>query len=201
MVGRRRAVAITGVVLGIMIALQFGGGREISLVENSAGGRVIAWGAGIAQLKSHPLFGVGFGQFTDYSDLTAHNSFVLCFAELGMFGYFFWLALIVTCVWGLEILTRMPVQTSEDSRFRQCASVVRVALYGFLATGWFLSRTYTLTLYILLALASSLIQMRQGTYPRVAVPASLWVPRTVVLQCVSVILFYLIVRIRSFNLS
>ena len=35
-------------------------------------------------LKSHPLFGVGFGNFADYSDHTAHNSIVVCAAELGL---------------------------------------------------------------------------------------------------------------------
>jgi hypothetical protein len=43
-----------------------------------------------------PVFGVSYNSFTDHHERTTHNSFVLCFAELGLLGYFTWLALVVT---------------------------------------------------------------------------------------------------------
>ncbi len=181
----------------MLLALRFGGGREISINEGSAAGRVFAWGAGLGQLKSSPLFGSGYNQFLEYNDLTAHNSFVLCFAELGLFGYFFWLAMIVVSIWGLESLVTLPMKTPEDTRFTQTAMSVRSALYAYLATAWFLSRSYTYTFFILLALVSVLIQLRQPLYPQVVKPARRWIPVTTALQFASIIVFYLIVRLRS----
>ncbi len=52
--------------------------------------------------KSAPLFGIGFNGFTDLYEITAHNSFVLCLAELGLLGSTLWLALLVTTTIGLN---------------------------------------------------------------------------------------------------
>ena len=60
------------------------GGRAISSKEQSAAERIEAWSVGLELLKWRPLFGAGYGNFTDHHHLTAHNSFVLCFAELGL---------------------------------------------------------------------------------------------------------------------
>ena len=196
-IGKMGSAIMAGLLFAVMLAMNFGGGREISIREGSAAGRIVAWGAGISQLKQFPVFGVGFGQFTEYNDLTAHNSFVLCFAELGMFGYFFWLALILVTVWSLEKLARLPRKTPEDILFARYVTTIRAALYGFLATAWFLSRTYTETLYILLALAAVLAHMRREAYPAISFPIRRLVPVTVALQVVSLVAVYLMVRVRS----
>jgi len=196
-IGAMASAILACVLVVLMLAVNFGGGREISIHESSAAGRIVAWGAGIAQLKHFPVFGAGFGQFTAYNDLTAHNSFVLCFAELGLFGYFFWLALILVTVLGLEGLTRIPVKGPQDVAFGRLVTTIRAALYGFLATAWFLSRTYTETLYILLALAAVLVHMRREACPWLSISMRRWVPATIALQTVSVAVFYLMVRLRS----
>jgi len=197
-VGKAKAVLGTIVIFVVLLAAGFGGGRDISLHEGSASGRVTAWGSGISQLKTDPLFGVGFGQFTAYNDLTAHNSFVLCFAEVGFFGYFFWLALLVTTVWGLETLAKVPAKTPEDEDFTQCVTVVRAALYAFLLTAWFLSRTYNETLYIILALAVVLICLRREQVPEAVMPMVRWVPLTFIFMMGSVLVIYGTIRLRAF---
>jgi len=197
-VGMVKSLIACGVLFAILLAANFGGGRDISIREGSAAGRIVAWGSGIGQLKQDPLFGVGFGQFTDYNDLTAHNSFVLCFAELGFFGYFFWVALLLVTVLGLEALARMPRNNEEDAEFARYVAVIRAALYAFIATAWFLSRTYTETLYIIVALAGGLLYLRQKEVPAAALPMLRWVPLTFCVQVVSIILIYLTVRLRSF---
>ena len=68
---------------------------EMSADEESAAGRWDAWFEGFEMLKSHPLFGIGKGLFTDHNSLTAHNSFVLSFAETGLVGYFFWFSILM----------------------------------------------------------------------------------------------------------
>ena len=83
--------AVAGAVIG-MLALTIGG-RGFGM-DQSAANRLEAWSIGLQLLKQHPLSGVGFGMFHDFNELTAHNSFVLCFAELGFPGYFIWTSLL-----------------------------------------------------------------------------------------------------------
>lgn len=196
-IGKVPSAFVAGILFFFMLAMNFGGGREISMQEGSAAGRIVAWGSGIAQLKKFPLFGAGFEQFTEYNDLTAHNSFVLCFAELGLFGYFFWLGLILITGWGLESLARLPRKTAADAEFGRYLTTVRASLYSFLVTAWFLSRTYTVTLYILLALGAVLIGMRREAYPWLSMPTRRWVPVTLAVQVASLLLIYAMVRLRS----
>ena len=195
--GKIPSAVMVVAIFGIMLLAQFGGGREISLHESNAGGRITAWGVGVAELKHDPLFGIGYGQFTENNDLTAHNSFVLCFAELGLFGYFFWLAVVVTSVMGLGALTRLPRKTEEDIRFARYVTAIRAALYGFLATAWFLSRTYTETLFILFALSAALIHLKRD-YPEMRFSLARWLPATIAWQIVSIVIVYLTIRARSF---
>jgi len=192
------SVTLAGLALLVLMAAGFGGGRDISIHEASAAGRVIAWGSGIGFLRSHPIFGIGFSQFADLNGLTAHNSFVLCFAELGLFGYFFWLAFVTVTVMGLERLNK--IKTLEPD-FRGVLAGLRAAFYGFLATSWFLSRTYTPTLYILFAVCGSLIHMHDNaaavTVPaRPALPIP-WVRRTVQCGVLSIIVVYISIKFRT----
>lgn len=192
-------VTLAGLVVAVLIGAGFGGGREYSMQEGSAAGRVIAWGNGIADFKAHPLFGVGFGSFADMHELTAHNSFVLCFAELGIFGYFFWLALVLVTLFGLERASGIAAAAGDEA-YLGVVNALRAAFYTFLITAWFLSRTYNETLFILFALCGSAIHMR-GTMPEMrkaleALRRSL-IRRTVVCQFASLVVIYVFVRLRT----
>ncbi|MEY4764750.1 MAG: hypothetical protein RI907_1423 [Pseudomonadota bacterium] len=130
------------------LALNFTGGRGFSAKEESAAGRIEAWFEGFQMLKSHPLFGVGYGQFTEHHWLTAHNSFVLCFAELGLVGYFFWMALVVSAFQAVFSVAKHAPAGPD----RQAAVVFRSSIVGFFVCTYFLSRTYQPVLFVLLAL-------------------------------------------------
>jgi O-antigen ligase len=146
----------TLLVIGLMLVLFLNKGqREVSANEGSAAGRLEAWGTGISMLESYPIFGTGYGTFTQYNELTAHNSFVLCFAELGLFGYFCWLGLIISTTKQLNAITASDSKVNYDVAF--ACQILKVSLFAFLATSWFLSRTYVVTLYMLLGMAVSLI--------------------------------------------
>lgn len=189
------AVAVS-LLFALLLGMHFGGGRDISMSEGSAAGRIMAWGAGISMLKGHPLFGVGFNEFTEYNELTAHNSFVLCFSELGLFGYFFFIALVVVTVAGLQQLASLQETKPDDPEFGATLRALRAAFYAFLATAWFLSRTYTVTLYVLFALAASMIQMRREQFPWIDFPIRRWVPISLVTEVASIVLVYITIRLR-----
>src|ERR1700675_643458 len=93
------AVLTGGLVFGMM-ALDFTGGRGISASEGAD--RLEAWASGLELFKGAPIFGVGFGNFADLNGITAHNSFVLSLAELGLLGSIIWVALLVTTTMSLN---------------------------------------------------------------------------------------------------
>jgi hypothetical protein len=84
--------AVIGVLA--MLPLMALGGRKDQAASASTEGRYEAWRSGIDMLKMDPVFGVGKGMFTEYHHLTAHNSHVLAFAELGLLGLFLWVSVL-----------------------------------------------------------------------------------------------------------
>lgn len=93
--GVKRSILVVPVLLLPIILLGPSRMSEMSASEESAEGRIESWYEGFNMLFHNPLFGVGKGQFTDYNHLTAHNSYVLALAELGLIGYGIWLSSIV----------------------------------------------------------------------------------------------------------
>jgi putative inorganic carbon (HCO3(-)) transporter len=216
------AVLAAGMFLALL-ALQFTGGR----VMGSDYGRLEAWSTGLAMLKSNPVFGVGYGLFTDYHELTAHNSYVLCFAELGLVGLFVWLAMMVISLRQLNQLAKAdeprtraaaaasdvtaesspaPTSavtqeslTSSDTLLQQrWGRTLHLTLVTFLVTSWFLSRTYIITPFMLIALAVALQGL--GNLPGSAPQekrSDNWVLVTAGVEFAVVLLVYITMRVRS----
>lgn len=150
-------------VLGIAsFVSDFSGGRGFSSQEASAQDRIAMWDNGIHMFLSHPLFGVGFGDFIDTAALTAHNSFVLCFAELGGIGFFAWMGLLVTA---FQSVNRLRASAPAGTDERKWASLLRSALLGYITCAWFLSRTYTPDLYIVLSLCFAMGYCGRHQFP------------------------------------
>ena len=157
----RTTLLIGGMAIAAM-ALNFTGGRAYTANEESAGGRIDAWGEGLNMLASRPIFGVGYGQFTDHNYLTAHNSFVLCFAETGLVGYFLWLGLILLVFKQLKRAITLTEYSREEPGL---AAPLRNAMVGFFTCAIFLSRAYQPGLYILLSLAISAAYCERTAIP------------------------------------
>lgn len=73
-------------------------GRSGSSAEESTTLRYEAWRAGLDMFEHSPIWGVGMRAFPDHHDMTAHNSYVLALAELGLVGMFLFVALLYLCV-------------------------------------------------------------------------------------------------------
>lgn len=183
--GRRKIGTIPSVVLagcfliGAM-AIQFAGGREIS--PGAGEDRTALWGESIAVFRTHPFFGVGLDQLPEYTDgyLTAHNSVIVCAAELGLFGFYFWSVFLFTSLknaYAISSPERMSdaapiviedspfprpvraIETLDKEEISTLGRSVFLSLIGYLATGWFLSRAIVITLFILGGLAFVVYQM------------------------------------------
>jgi O-antigen ligase len=92
--GRNKFGLVRSVVVGLILFVGlsvtgFSGGRDVN--AESGDDRMDAWAAGLEMIRAHPFKGVGYGRFTDFHEITAHNTVVLCAAELGLPGFFFWM--------------------------------------------------------------------------------------------------------------
>lgn len=138
--------------------------QELDAGESSAYGRIDTWYEGLQMFVANPVFGVGVGNFTEYTYLTAHNSFVLVLAETGIIGYTVWLAMVAYCFLMPVMVLRLPADMEdsiEDSgrqrlwtEERRMAMTLLISLIGFFACAFFLSRSYVILLYILLGLVT-----------------------------------------------
>jgi len=133
--------------------------QELDPDEESASGRVNAWYEGLHMFLSHPVFGVGAGNFTEYNDLTAHNSFVLVLAETGFVGYFLWLAFVGYSFWMMLAVLRHkpdgiddPARASAWQSERRMALTLLLSLCGLFSAAFFLSRSYTVVMYLVAAM-------------------------------------------------
>lgn len=176
----------------------------ISAEEESAEGRIESWYAGFDMFIHNPVFGVGKGNFTEHNYLTAHNSFILVFAETGLVGYFLWLSLLVlTYVMLIRIKKyaardEIPVtDAAEWLAHRRIADTLLLALTGFLAACLFLSRSYVVLLYLLLALVVAEYQTVRARWPDIVAPVTLrpFLGHILGLELASIVFFYLLTRI------
>jgi len=146
--------AIAGAVLAAgLLAL---GGRGGAEAERSTIERLEAWYEGMSMIRQHPLFGVGMTQFTEHHWLTAHNSYILAAAELGLVGFFLWSLVLYLSV-------KIPVAILLHYRQDREAQAARTWAFAFLAS-WvaallgigLLSFTYHFILWILIGLSGAL---------------------------------------------
>ena len=150
--GLTRSTLLLGIGALLAKAVNFTGGRSISDAGESAAHRIDYWNLGLHLTASHPLFGVGFGNFHNLNvstGQTAHNTFMLCAAELGLVGLFLFTSLLV---FSLQSVSEAVETNGDAPDVRGLATGLRAAFAGFLTCAWFLSRLYDPLLYILLGL-------------------------------------------------
>jgi putative inorganic carbon (hco3(-)) transporter len=199
-VGRAKAAVLAAVTGIALFALRFTGGRAITL--EAGVDRLNIWRDGWGMFKGSPLWGVGFGWFYKFAGrMTAHNSFILCFTELGLLGYFFWIALIVLSYYQLNAIRRMEPKNAIEAEAISMAASVRLALSTFLVTGWFLSRTYSMTFYILVGMSASLTLIMGAQRGTFLLPSKLtWFRSTLLVEFGSILLVYIVLKVRIFAL-
>jgi putative inorganic carbon (HCO3(-)) transporter len=194
--GRVAGAAVAALALVTLLWLGFAGGRAMT-VDESAEGRIDAWSEGLQMLKSSPVFGVGFATFGLRYERVAHSSFVQCFADLGLVGYFLWLALLAVTIDDMRSLGRWNAEDDEAARSDEAAELsgwgraLTIAILGFLVGALFLSRPYDVMLYLILGLAVAVrdIARRVGHSPPPR-HALVWVLGILLLESVTILGFW-----------
>ncbi|MFA5904044.1 MAG: O-antigen ligase family protein [Desulfobacula sp.] len=129
--------------------------------DESAGGRLLLWKAGLQMVVDHPM-GIGIGNWyqtigryiPDYEGKDSHNTFVKCVAELGVHGFFIFALIIFFALNEARKIGkssgRLPPEIENDFillAFGLCISIVIILTCGLTIT-----MIYTETIWILLML-------------------------------------------------
>lgn len=165
-------VGVTGLALllparwtpGVLLTIAFGGLALMpfadTFLDASAHDRVVFWGEANWAFKRNPIFGVGYGMFGEYVSgaRAAHNAFVLCYTELGLFGYWFWYNLLhLSFVSAWRTREALRKATTPDARWLRTFSGISIAaMSGFIVSSYFLSRAFVYPLCFLFAMMGSL---------------------------------------------
>jgi O-antigen ligase len=156
----RTAGAVLSTVLGGSLLLVVNAFRTRTISMTGGMDRLAIWSDGMAYFKGSPLWGIGYDEFPHLRRMTAHNSYLLCAAELGIVGFFLWMSIIVVT---LIQLGRVPdVVGKSNPVLARWAVAVRLSLAVYLFTSFFLSRTYQLPLYLLFGVSGSIIAAAGG---------------------------------------
>ncbi len=154
-----RRYGFKGALAGALFAMPvlLFGGRTGEEAESSSLERIELLYTGMDLIRANPVLGVGTGQFGDHAlnGLTAHNSYVLAAAELGLPGSLIWLMLVYSSVkipW--VVAARPPPGLSEE--VRPFAVALVVAFAGILVGVFFLSFCYKALLFVYFGLAGGL---------------------------------------------
>lgn len=141
---------------------KFGG---MSSSESSANGRLEAWYSGILMLINNPIFGVGKGNFMDHHELVAHNSYIHVAGEMGVPGYSLWAGVItLTMLASYRVIKEFSnwsdKDITEETKIDYAAEVkinqtLFFSMLGFMITAFFLSRQFTLLLFIFLGMLTA----------------------------------------------
>jgi O-antigen ligase len=159
-----RLIMFTLIMAPIVATLltKFGG---MSSSESSANGRLEAWYSGILMLLNNPVFGVGKGNFMDHHELVAHNSYIHVAGEMGVPGYSLWAGVItLTMLASYRVIKEFSnwsdKDVTEETKIEYAAEVkinqtLFFSMLGFMITAFFLSRQFTLLLFIFLGMLTA----------------------------------------------
>ena len=131
--------------------------------------RINLWGQANYAWRTRPIFGVGMGMIRDYTTASqvVHNAFVGVYAEIGVFGFFFWMTLNMLVVFGL-VQTRIALRHCDDPEGQwlyKLSAWGLAAFAGFLGSGYFLSRGFIFPLFFLTAMLGAVPYLAKGYVP------------------------------------
>ncbi len=126
--------------------------------NGSAQGRVAMWDKGIEMVQTHPVFGIGKGNFVAYTKkLIAHNSAIEVMGETGFPGLFLWLGVSFV---GLRNLV-LRARETDDPKERRYVLALMFAILGYFVSSLFVTLEYE-TPYYLLGLTSAVGRWTSG---------------------------------------
>jgi O-antigen ligase len=164
----RDVIAILGCAVLVVCVIAYAPSRmaEVNTVESSAHARLWLWETGILLVRSHPLWGIGKGQFQyhTYGNQIAHNNYIQVAAETGLVGFFFWSAIFYCSFKGLYQLQRLRAETPDQERLVSLSRAILLATTAFASATFFVTMELDI-LFVIWGLCSALIVTGRRAFP------------------------------------
>jgi len=136
--------------------------------EASSGDRLMAWFAAIRMFLDHPIFGVGWGKFTEFAldygmdkRLLAHNTILSVLAETGIVGAFFFTMTILSVVRQLvEMRRKWLKDKNREDELIICQGIL-ICFICYLANTSFSVKDHEPFYWALLGLVGILCKINQ----------------------------------------
>ncbi|MBN2170054.1 MAG: O-antigen ligase family protein [Candidatus Krumholzibacteriota bacterium] len=158
-------------LVGSQVLLTRQDAKDFSGQDESVQLRYRAWEAGIAMLKSSPVWGKGSGRFVEFSDeygapiaINAHNTEVKVAAETGLLGLTCYLGILLAAYRSLWRSWRRYRRIKPGGPEQMWAEALGISLIGFTFNTQFSVKAHEWLLYLVVASAVAL----ERFYPRVA---------------------------------
>jgi O-antigen ligase len=154
--------------------------RVLNIGGGGGTGRLDLWTVGLRMIETHPLNGVGTGQFANTSvhyllrpgliesgafilstPKVAHNTYLNTVSEIGILGGVLFVAILVTCV-GCALLAVRRARIDGDERMEILLRGLVVGMGGYLVTLMFISENYAKLFWIMLALGPAMLAVTRA---------------------------------------
>lgn len=160
------AVAFIGLTAAAGISQRSSGGKSEQGIDESAMGRIYAWGAATRMATSRPLTGVGINNFVPnyfaYSDHwdgrnhAVHSTWFGVLGETGFPGLIAFVSMVGIMVASAIRSNRVLEAASAPKSTRAAALAALAGIAGFCVSGTFLTQGFTWPIYILLAVTAAI---------------------------------------------
>lgn len=165
--GWRKTLLLAGAGLPALFVLFAGRQTSLSTAEGTGQDRIQLWSEGLGMFREAPLFGVGQGEYADRAGLVAHNSFVHCYAELGLLGGTLFLGAFVHAVWVLVWMNARRDWILKP-RLRVVAPTLAALVVAYGVGLLSLSRSYNIPTYLVLGIVAAQARLVFARSPREA---------------------------------
>jgi O-antigen ligase len=139
------------------LLLLFLSARQLAVETEDGTGqeRIQTWSDGLATMKDAPLFGVGMEQFGEQTGHVAHNSYLHCFVEMGVFGGVLFLGTYYLALTDLFRLGRTRRRRIADGEMGRLQPYLLGTLAAYAVGMMSLTLCYILPTYTLLGAAAA----------------------------------------------
>jgi hypothetical protein len=150
--GWRKSLALGALALAVLLVLFAGRMTSISTTQGTGQERIQLWSDWLDAFRSSPLLGVGTSNNEQVQiSHVAHNSFLQCFADLGLFGGTLFIGAFYFAFLTLRRAAAVPPVSAEMARLRP---FLLAALVGSAVSLLTLSLPYVIPTYLVLGLAT-----------------------------------------------
>lgn len=168
--GMKTTVLLGAVCVPIALAVFAGRMTSISAQDGTGQSRIQLWSDGLLFFQQSPIVGIGMENYRQFSRHVAHNSFIHCYAELGLFGGTLFLGAFYFALVGV-FRARPEPESSDDPELGRLHPFLMASLVAYTLGICFLSRSYIVPTYLMLGIAVVYLRLRaEGA----AEPAPIW---------------------------